>query len=358
MTKDDDSLPESEKDRQRQPGFDRDAFTAPGERENRREPVFSGFEDDDEYEEPDRDTDYASAYVDEDLEEDFELPEDDAFDNDVIDKVKDLEDVEDELDSRDDTDPWPTPERRLEDNWDDPVDEDEEFPDTEDDAAEDDREWQEEYEEQAAAWPLGLIAVAILAVVLLAAGGYGVMQQRSATQEEIRELRAQLATAAPPEEVSASRDMQRELKQRNVEMAMELESLRLENQRLSDTVKGLESQLDAQQKALAQPKPTKPAPTVAKPKPAPVPEKTAVAASTGGNWFVNFSSYSQRAAADDWAAKLKPSSGRAVVTTGSKDGKTIYRVRVIGLANRESAQKLAGQLESQYGLSKLWVGQQ
>ena len=138
---------------------------------------------------------------------------------------------------------------------------------------------------------------------------------------------------------------------------MELESLRLENQRLSDTVKGLESQLDAQQKVLALPKPTKPTPTVAKPKPTPAPAKTA-AGSTGGNRFVNFSSYSQRAAAEDWAAKLKPSSGRTVVTTGSKDGKTIYRVRVIGLANRESAQKLAGQLESQYGLSKLWVGQQ
>jgi cell division septation protein DedD len=354
MTNDDDSLPKSEKDRAQQQGFDRDAYTAPGEGETRREPVFSGFEDDDEYEEPDRDTDYASAYVDDDLEEDFELPEEDDFENDVIDE---LEDAEDALDSRDDTDPWPTPKQRPEDSWDDPLDEDDEFLDTEEDTAEADREWQEEYEEQAAAWPLGLIAVAILAVVLLAAGGYGVMQQRSATQEEIRELRAQLATAVAPEEVSASRDAQRQLKQRNVEMSMELESLRLENQRLRDTVKGLESQLDAQQKVLARPKPTKPTPTVAKPKPTPAPAKTA-AVSTDGNWFVNFSSYSQRAAAEDWAAKLKPSSGRAVVTTGSKDGKTIYRVRVIGLANRESAQKLAGQLESQYGLSKLWVGQQ
>jgi cell division septation protein DedD len=354
MTNDDDSLPKSEKDRAQQPGFDRDAYTAEGERETRREPVFSGFEDDDEYEEPDRDTDYASAYVDEDLEGDFELPEDDDFESDLIDE---LEDAEDALDSRDDSDPWPTPKQRREDNGDDPVDEDDEFLDTEENTAEDDREWQEEYEEQAAAWPLALIAVAVLAIVLLAAGGYGVMQQRSATQEEIRELRAQLATAAPPEEVSASRDAQRQLKQRNVEMSMALESLQLENRRLSDTVKGLESQLDAQQKALVQPEPAKPAPTVAKPKPTPVPAKTA-AASTGGNWFVNFSSYSQRAAADSWAAKLKPSAGRAVVTTGSKDGKTIYRVRVIGLANRESAQKLAGQLETQYGLSKLWVGQQ
>ena len=168
MTNDDDSLPKSGKDRARQQGLDRDAYTAPGEGETRREPVFSGFEDEDEYEEPDRDTDYASAYVDDDLEEDFELPEEDDFENDVIDE---LEDAEDALDSRDDTDPWPTPKERPEDNWDEPLDEDDEFLDTEEDTAEADREWQEEYEEQAAAWPLGLIAVAILAVVLLAAGG-------------------------------------------------------------------------------------------------------------------------------------------------------------------------------------------
>ena len=74
MTNDDDSLPKSVKDMARQQGFDRDAYTAPGEGETRREPVFSGFEDDDEYEEPDRDTDYASAYVDDDLEDYLELP--------------------------------------------------------------------------------------------------------------------------------------------------------------------------------------------------------------------------------------------------------------------------------------------
>ncbi len=77
---------------------------------------------------------------------------------------------------------------------------------------------------------------------------------------------------------------------------------------------------------------------------------------SGASWFVNFGSYSQRAAADSWAARLKPDSGRAVVTTGSRDGKTFYRVRVIELADRATADRVARQLESEYGLSKLWVG--
>ena len=360
MTNDDDSPPKSNKTRDQQSGFDRDSFSASREDGTRREPVFGGF-DDDEYEEPDRDTDYASSYVEEDLEEDFESFEDDNDEEDIGDDVAD--DFEEELDPPNETDPWPAPEKRAQDSWDEPEDsDDDELFDSEEDSTEDGREWQEEYEEQASAWPLGLIAVAILAIVLLAAGGYGVMQQRSATQEEIRELRAQLATAAPPTEVAASREAQRELQKRNAEMTMKLESLQLENRQLSDTVRGLEAQLEAQQQALAKPEPAPPAAATARPKPTPAPAaapaKPVATASAAGDWFVNFSSYSQRAAADGWAAKLKPSSGRAVVTTGSKDGKTVYRVRVIGLASRDSAQKVAAQLESQYGLSKLWVGQQ
>ena len=38
--------------------------------EQRREPFFSGFEEEDNYEEPDRDTDYASSYHEESLEDD------------------------------------------------------------------------------------------------------------------------------------------------------------------------------------------------------------------------------------------------------------------------------------------------
>lgn len=313
--------------------FDADSSTDNSVREPRREPVFSGFDQEDEYEEPDRDTDYASSYLDDDVD-DF------------------LEEADDEFTRYDDgqEDDFPEPDSEQ----------GEEIPDTDPDW--ENEEYLEDYQQEGASWPLGLIAVAALAVILLAAGGYGVIQQRAATEEEIRQLRAQLATAVKPAKTNVSNDALREAKQRNVELSMAMESLKLENRRLTDTVAGLETQLEAQQQALAkpappppEPDPPAPKPTPAKPKPAPV-AAAAPPDATSGSWFVNFGSYSQRGMADSWSAKLKPASGRSVVTTTSKDGKTFYRVRVVNLADRESAEQVARQLEKQYGLSKLWVG--
>ena len=363
MRDDDDIFPRSESnsDSKEQLDINPDSSAQQQDPAPRREPVFSGFDDDDDYEEPERDTDYSSTYVDDELElqDDLNLQDDPHRE---LEGAKDyLEPDEEELPDYSDSeesDPWPV--AAAEDDWqvtEEAADETS-YEENEDDALDGvEEDWQEEYLPESTSWPLGLIAVAILAIVLLAAGGYGVMQQRSATQEEIRQLRAQLATAAQPAEVSTTRNDLRDAKQRNIEMAVAMESLKLENRRLSDTVAGLEAQLDAQQKALAKAKPA-PAPKASPVKAAPVASKPAATTSSAGNWFVNFGSYSQREPAQDWASKLSPDSGRAVVTTGSKDGKTFYRVRVIDLPNRDSAEKMARQLEIQHGLSKLWVGKQ
>jgi cell division septation protein DedD len=340
--------------------FDSDSSTDNSVREPRREPVFSGFDQEDEYEEPDRDTDYASSYLDDDVD-DFLEEADDEFTR-YDDEQEPGQEVirEAELPAA----PWhgsSLAEDGQEDDFPEPDSEQgEEIPDTDPDW--ENEEYLEDYQQEGASWPLGLIAVAVLAVILLAAGGYGVIQQRAATEEEIRQLRAQLATAVNPAKTNVSNDALREAKQRNVELSMAMESLKLENRRLTDTVAGLETQLEAQQQALAkpappppEPDPPAPKPTPAKPKPAPV-AAAAPPDATSGSWFVNFGSYSQRGMADSWSAKLKPASGRSVVTTTSKDGKTFYRVRVVNLADRESAEQVARQLEKQYGLSKLWVG--
>ena len=357
MRDDDDIFPRSESNNDKKNPLDRGQNGSTQKREPppRREPVFSGFDDDDEYEEPERDSDYASTYVDDslELEDDLEQEFDSADDYQEEDEVE-LPDYSDSEES----DPWPV--AAAEDNRQvtDEARSEAPYQNEDDDAVEDTEEdWEEEYVVERTPLPLGLIAAAILAIVLLAAGGYGVMQQRSATQDEIRGLRAQLATAAKPAEISTSRNDLRDAKKRNIEMAVAMESLKLENRRLSDTVAGLETQLDAQQKALAKPKPA-PAPKASPVKVAPVASKPAATTSSGGNWFVNFGSYGQREAAQSWATKLKPGNGNAVVTTGSKDGKTFYRVRVIDLPNRDSAEKIARQLEIQYGLSKLWIGKQ
>lgn len=216
-----------------------------------------------------------------------------------------------------------------------------------------------------------------LAVVLLVAGSYGVMQQRSATQEEIRSLQAALATAASPEDVNASRAAAREAKRESARLASQADALRSENRRLLDTVAGLEAQLDAQREAQgtglpepsvsatpAKPKAAEPqaaapkteAPKTAKPAAA---APAATTAATGApTWFVNFGSYGQRDAAQAWQDRLKPESGKVIIAPSTKDGKTFYRVRVVDIGSRESADKIARSLEREYGLAKLWIGKQ
>ena len=219
-------------------------------------------------------------------------------------------------------------------------------------------------------WPIGLIAVAVVALLLLAGGGYGVMQQRAEMREEVRDLRAQLATAARPEQITDSRDAQRELTELNARLQEQLDSLTLENRQLADTVAGLENQLDAQRQAAIKLEEARaaarkktatgssaPAPAVA-PKAKPAPAAVAPTASGTGNWFVNFGSYSQQAVATDWAARLELSYGKVIVAPASANGKTVYRVRVVDLPSKADAERISMRLQQEYKLPTLWVGSQ
>ena len=341
----------SSKDKELSHGFD----TKPAGNKQRQEPTFSRYDEDEAYEEPDRDADYTSGFHADDVEDDEE------FDDDYP------EEDEPDLFEDDDTDT----------EYDD---------DTEDDGEADTWQEKESYSEQDDApgqtWPLSLIAVAIVALVLLAAGGYGVMQQRAATENELRELPAALATKENPTGPSANRDALAELQQAFDTLAAEAEALRLETRTLSDTVTGLEAQLGNQQKlspapavtAQAQPntvttsapKPAHPITVVAKP-PAPAvvkpvepraTEAKPATAATAGPWFVNFGSYATRNMAESWAARLHPDAGKVTIIPTTSEGRTLYRLRVIGLADRESAKQVAHKLETSLRVSELWVGKE
>lgn len=395
-----------DEDNKDQPGSDNDRV------DQADTPLFSGFEEGTDYEEPDRDTDYTSIYREDGIEDEefadtlFEEEEDpepvaqDSWGTSPSDEgLDEFDDREVSLDgiftadedpAQDDQDEWP-----LEAN---------ETQAGDDFTAEEDDDWENEeeyYEEDPRGdapptWPLGLIAVAIIALLLLMAGGYGVIQQRSATQEEIRRLQAALATSVTPDKVAETRDALEDAGQRNFQLQAMVDALKLENRRLTDTVTGLETQLDAQQQALAPPAGTalpgpkpvaapapEPEPTAAtevapaaqaapvakavinKPKKAapppteaPEPASDPVAVSSDNSWFVNFASYGVQATAHSWVSKLAPSAGRAVVTTGTKNGRTFYRVRVIDLPSREIADRVAQELAAKHRLPKLWVGKQ
>jgi len=351
----------------------------------RREPVFTDFDEDEDYEESERDTDYASAFEEELEDEDYPEPVDEEDPEpvetdwqvlgtvedisvrrssrsgnpwDVVEQVGDEpEDADDDLDDDeyDDVeepyDEAPYDEESLSDE-----ESEEDWGDT-DDPREESHDYHLEPDEGTHSWPLGLVIVGVTALILLAAGGYGVVQQRAATQDEIRQLQARLATAASPDELAAGKEALRDMEARNVKYQATIDTLTMENRRLTDMVTGLEKQLVAQQAALSGPTSTgtkTPKPAAAKPKTQAVTKPAST--SSGGDWFVNFSSYGQRSVADNWARKLKPAAGKAIVTPGEKDGKTFYRVRIVGLASRAQAQEVAGKLQETYGLPPLWVG--
>lgn len=337
---------------------------------SRQEPSFSRLEElhEDGYEEPDRDTDFASGYRDDSVDDEAEY--DEAFSED--------DDRERYIDGR--SDAGDEPEQSLDDDSDNWLEQEGEPDDQHDD-------------EQR--WPMRLILVAIVAVALLAAGGYGVLQQRAATQAELNELRATLAVAAKPEDAGASRSALESLQQSYNKLSAQAEALTLENRRLTDTVAGLEAQLGAVQSVPAKPvvaqgepikgdsvtaqgtrtpdKPEpKPAPAampvtpaseaVTQPPPAPAAApaeaKKRAASSPSGPWFVNFGTYATRNMADTWANRVQPIAGEVIVAPNEKDGRTLYRVRVIGLSDRESAQQVARKLETDLRVPPLWVGRE
>ncbi|GAB3283851.1 SPOR domain-containing protein [Parahaliea aestuarii] len=264
---------------------------------------------------------------------------DDLFDNDDSDPRFDDDD--------DDGASYPS---RADDRDD---DDDEEWDDYEDD----DERGEEDDDERGllGPWPLGLIAAGVVALLLLAVGGFGVLQERAALREEIRELRAELAVAVNPDQLSQERSTQRDLVERNESLAASLDSLRLENRQLSDTVAGLERQLEVQQAAARQAS-EKAAQAKPAARPATKPAATkAPASSASGDWFVNFGSYRQRELADSWARRLQPAAGKVVVQAAP--GGDLYRVRIISLPDKATAQSVASALQSRYNLSELWVGE-
>lgn len=384
------------------PGYDANSIG----NNQRREPRFGSFDNDDEdaYEEPDRDTDYVSGFSADSVEEEEEEFEDTFPDENEDEEDSDLLSAEDDDADYRPASVWSERDQSVAE---------------EPDAWLQQEGYLDEDEDSIRKWPLGLIAVAIVALVLLSAGGYGVMQQRAATQQELTQLRAALATTARPEDASSRRDALQSLQQSYDKLAANAEALTLENRRLTDTVAGLQAQLGVQQAVLTKtlpaanpvkppvadavaslyktkprpsanqvqpatvrdpvsaqqvaPQPIEPepvktepvAPESAVPKPAapqsalPKPAATqSPPATSSGPWFVNFGSYATRNVAESWSGKLHPGAGKVIIAPSTKDGQTLYRLRVVGLASRDSAQEVAHQLETQLRVSALWVGRE
>ena len=181
--------------------------------------------------------------------------------------------------------------------------------------------------------------------------------RQNALLDEIRELQSQLATQESPAGIEAAQQRIRELEAENSGL---LDDLDVATQRSSS----LGRQLDEVQAELASLRESAVASL-----PAAAPEPSAASATTprpsvsttsvgdaGGDWFVNFGSFSERGVAQRWADEINVSSGTLSVQEATVGGRTLYRVRVTDLADRETAQEIAGQLEQEFNLQRLWIG--
>ena len=78
----------------------------------------------------------------------------------------------------------------------------------------------------------------------------------------------------------------------------------------------------------------------------------------GGEWVVNLASLTSEWQADNEVKRLRSKGIEAVKQRTEKDGKTWYRLRVIGFANYDEAKAYARKLQEQSGIKNAWVGRE
>ena len=229
--------------------------------------------------------------------------------------------------------------------------------------------------------PLFMIVIVVAALALLAAGGYGVMQQRNAMQGEIRDLQARLATTASPDESAAVREELRAMEVASERLEDELEILRAENQSLQENLATLASTSES---AGAEPpntvtskrastdtgadapagsstsatNPASSASTFPAGSETAADEQAAEPVADAETWFVNFGSYTRRVVAEQWSEQLNVTGGEVIVQTAEAGGRAVYRVRVTGLPDRDTAERVATGLEREFQRPRLWIGRE
>ena len=276
------------------------------------------------------DTDESDEDELEDDDDDWAEEDDESAESDESDDSDDPEDS-DELEDQDDSD--------LNDE-----------PDDEDDLGDSDMT------ESRPLWPT---AVGLIAIVLLAIGGWGLYEERSTLQARIVELensqaKARTSATIDPATLSAletdnaALKLQLEGLYRDYEIAMaEITALQAlaesaataDNSDNSDMTDYEEADADGSMAEDASGAPE-------------------VSPATPGDWFVNIGAYSTPASAENWLARLESAGYNAVTQqVVIDDGRVLHRVRVVGFGSKAAAQTVAQALESEFGVTELWVGQ-
>lgn len=214
--------------------------------------------------------------------------------------------------------------------------------------------------------PLWPVITAGCALILVVIGGWGAITERSSLTARIAELES--AAAKMPQRGDLSSSEEQSLRDENQRLANQLEDLRDQLSAMARELSELETALSSDL-AVSQPVDKVAATTLSNEVAntssnqdqavgdTPSDEGNTSDEANIGGWFVNVAAYSQASAAQSWVDKLTASLNENVVSAKVVvNEKTLYRVRIVGLANRTAAQALASRLESSYNIGPLWVG--
>ena len=203
-------------------------------------------------------------------------------------------------------------------------------------------------------WP-AVSAVLGLSVIGIGVYGWFHAMEQSKT---IRSLEFQLKTAnqtTPVEPVAEQGalnnerigELQRELALAQERHADELSELAARNQTLN-------AKLSSTERALLQARKdsTPAAPNETSP------QKAQNSTAPAGTWFINIQTFSKQTDATRLAESLSGSPENIRVQPVSVNGKTLYRVRAEGYADKAEADAAAEALAQDFGLSEPWIGRQ
>ena len=182
------------------------------------------------------------------------------------------------------------------------------------------------------------------ALVLLVVGGWGAISERSKLTNTVAQLENALAAKSRQGDMTAEEEQI--LQSDNQSLRLQLESLREQYGAVAREIELLQRSVNAQ---IEQPTPEESTAEGTSAAPAP-------SSNGDGNWFVNVAAYSKQAMAEKWASKISSDASKVVVSAVEVNGKALYRLRIVGIASRQDATRLAGELEKTYRIGPLWVG--
>jgi cell division septation protein DedD len=205
-------------------------------------------------------------------------------------------------------------------------------------------------------WPT---VAAVLGLSAIGTGGYGwfhaMEQSKTIRSLEFQLEKANQVTTNEPAAEQSTLDndrideLQKELALAQERHADEISELEAQNQTLNAKLSSTERAL-LQAKKDNTPAPAAPDKTS--------PQKAQNSTAPAGTWFINIQTFSKQTDATKLAESLSNSPENIQVQPVSVNGKTLYRVRAEGYADKAEADVAAETLAEDFGLSPPWIGRQ